>query len=520
MEAFVKAEVAKMGQIDAINARKAKAQAQAKTAAVEAAEKAATAKAEAEAQEKKAPSLMNMDVHKLKQSQRYRIRMKDDDDLEGNDISDNELAMPSVSKEGKVTMFTEEKEKSERQLAMEDMLNGDEDFRSHRKKKGAELDSFGASLLGENIAPPKPQKKTKHVHLSRLLEPRSTRIRSRPHHASKEKQSVQQVHKMQAQQAEKKKEAKKMNALRMKISGFVSLAHEHDPNRAPKPVPKPAKPKVVCKPPMCLPRGHTYEHAKKEQHGHKAIISVLEQAYASKPKKKKPKSIWDQDDAFMPSSRVQEDAVIASSSLPTIRMSRKPNKNKKVKKFVPSTLEDLVETLAPGDEQEEQPQVVAKPKKMAAPKPWETDHFAQRMQNTWHTKNALREMKSALTDAEHDSELEADYKTETPKLNRQERIASKVGILNKDLQQQSVGSIKRQFNRDFLKRQAAAKEAAKFRLAKKLRLQSQRAKIVKAKEEMASHAASDAVATAFSNVFDEAWQAKGATMGMHIPHGP
>merc|ERR1711907_393606 len=506
MDDFLAGEVANMAKIDDARSQKARQAQQAKKAK-------ALRKASKKASGDGRPSLMTMsrgDLSKLKSSDAYKDRMEDEDNFA--DVSDSELAMPSVTKQGEVSMFQDHHEESSEARALNRLLNG-----NRKKKRKTELDSFQASLLGEKIAPKKPKHTKPQVHLSRLLEPRSTRT-ARPARPRRTHQTAKMKKRRKQQEQHKRKEAKKVNSFREHMKSFWAKTHAADPNRKPKLVPKPApKKKVECKPPMCLPRGHHYEHGK-VQHGHKAVITALEQAYpVSKPKPKKPVSIWDRDDTFSPIETTAQDVLI-SNAVPKLNIQ---HKHKKVVKKRMS-LEDLVGELASKDKTP--PNQLKKKKKKVAKKveeenPWEQDHFARRMSNTWQKENAMRTMKMALLNAEHHNANDLARKM-APTLNRHERIAQKSAMLKRNLKAQSIHRVKKQFDRDFARRQQAAKVAAFKKMQQKKRMQRQRAKKAKVVEAKATKVAADAVETAFANVFDESWQKNAPNMGLNIPHGP
>jgi len=457
MDDFLAGEVANMAKIDDANARKQKAQNALKEKKAAALHKKASGDGR--------PSLMTMsrgDLSKLKSSDAYKARMEDEDNIA--DVSDSELAMPSVTKQGEVSMFQDHHKESSEARELNRLLNGN----GKKKQKSGELDSFQASLLGEKIAPKKPKHVRPRVHLSRLLEPRSTARPRRTHH--KVATAKMKKHRKQQEQ-HKRKEAKKMNVFREHMKSFWAKTHAADPNRNPKPVPKPApKKKVECKPPMCLPRGHHYEHGK-VQHGHKAVITALEQAYpVSKPKPKKPVSIWDRDDTFSPIETTAQDVLI-SDAVPKLHISRK--RKKVVKKRM--SLEDLVGELASKDTTPPDLLLEKKKKKKVAKvqeeeDPWEQDHFARRMSNTWQKENAMRTMKMALLNAEHSNANNLARKM-APTLNRHERIVQKSAMLKRDLKARSVHRVKKQFDRAFVRRQQAAKAAAFKKMQQRKRMQ-------------------------------------------------
>jgi len=522
MEKFLQNEVQKMSKMDAVAANKAmakaiKAQAAAK---VKATFQKLAAKEEMiqqvqdqkPAAKKAGPSLMTMTSSELEKVVHHKKKEADDEWEDDDEDDDKDLAMPSVSKEGDVAMFQEHE--SRRSRSLDRLLNGHK-----RKLSEKKIDGFSASLLGD-IAPPEPKHVKTHVHLSRLLEPRSTRIQH--HHVHHEKMVDVKKEKQQAQH--KKKELKKMNQFREHMKSFWAQAHANDPKKkkiAPKPVTKPKH--VVCKPPECLPHGHHYDHPLEHKKA-PTVASVLEQAYPNRriKKVKKKVSIWDQPDPLAKDVLVSSEPVVAIAT--TIAKAKRHK--------APRTIEDIIDQAPKNAFVPIVPKRVKKVKKVPkAPvkkpqkeldldqeNPWETDHFATKLSHTWHTRNAMADMKVSLSNAEHDNAMAAARKM-APKLTRKERIAQKTRMLKRKLQA-SVTHVKKKFDRAFVRRQKAKKAAAKAKKAKKKLKQEKKLKKKQAKEAVATKTATSAVETAFANVFDDAWQAQAPKMGQNLPHGP
>jgi len=532
VDKFLQSEVARMSKMDVVNAEHAKAMARVLKAKAKAKAKPhPTAVKEEMVQQiqddkpakKAGPSLMTV------ASEEYRRDKKsqEDDWMDDDEDDDKDLAMPSVTKEGDVAMFQEHE--SSRSRSLDRLLNGNK-----RKLSEKKMDSFSASLLGD-VAPKKPKRVKPRIHLSRLMEPRSTRIHIHQHH----KKKLLDAKKQKQQAQHKKKDLKKMNKLREHMKSF--WAQVHPPKKkvaAPKPVAKPKH--VVCKPPTCLPRGHHYEHphgAAANSQQDQDPLSVLEQAYPNKKikKVKKKVSIWDKADPL--AKDLVSSAPVAVALGATIASAHR--------RKAPRTIEDIIDE-APKDAFVQPPagfnplvkvvkvakKVPKAPAKKPAQKPraaalnlddenpWETDHFAQKMSNTWHTRNAMANMKMALTNAEHSNAMDAASKM-APKLTRKERIAQKTRMLKKKLQASvKFSDVKKKFNRAFLRRQKAKKAAAKAKKARKKLKKQQQLKKKQAKEAVATHTATSAVETAFANVFDSAWRKQAPKMGQNLPHGP
>merc|ERR1712225_225085 len=513
LDKFLQSEVQKMSKMDVVNAQHAKAMQQmvketAKKPRPTAVKEEMVQQIQDDKPAKKAgPSLMTLASSEYL---RHKKSKESDEWMDDDEDDDKELAMPSVTKEGDVAMFQEHT--SRRSRSLDRLLNGNK-----RKLSEKKMDSFSASLLGD-VAPPAPKQHKPHIHLSRLLNPHSAHKHIEHKHSEHKKLAEVKKEKKQAQH--KKKELKKMNQFREHMKSFWAQAHANDP-KTKKTAPKPAaKPKlhVICKPPTCLPRGHHYEHP----HGAAAKklkdedpLSVLEQAYPNKKikKVKKKVSIWDKADPLRVADPLKLESSGAAAAIGAAVASAHRRK-------APRTLEDIIDQ-APQDafvqpvEKKKVAKMIKKVPKAPAKKPraaaadaasldldqenpWETDHFAQKMSNTWHTRNAMANMQMALTNAEHSNSIDAARKM-APKLSRKERIAQKTRMLKRKLRV-SLKQVKKKFNHAFVRRQKAKKAAAKAKKAKK------KLKKKQAKEAVATHTATSAVETAFANVFDSAWR--------------